>query len=158
MSEDVKAPNTVPWPPIIYLGAIALGVVLHLVMPLPWLGSPASDILLAVGVVMIVGVVIIDVAAIRTLRKARTTFMPHRASEHLVVDGPFSFSRNPIYLANTMLTVGIGLVAGILWLLPLALIAAFVTQKLAIAPEERHLAIRFGKRYRDYQKKVRRWI
>ena len=32
------------------------------------------------------------------------------------------------------------------------------TQKLAIQPEERHLDARFGKKYREYAKRVRRWI
>jgi protein-S-isoprenylcysteine O-methyltransferase Ste14 len=37
-------------------------------------------------------------------------------------------------------------------------VAALATQRLAIEGEERHLAHRFGKRYRDYQKRVRRWF
>ena len=36
--------------------------------------------------------------------------------------------------------------------------AAYATQKLAIEREERHLQARFGKRYIDYAKRVRRWI
>ena len=54
--------------------------------------------------------------------------------------------------------IGIGLIAGIVWFILLAPVAAFVTQKLAIEREERHLEMRFGKKYRDYAKKVRRWI
>jgi protein-S-isoprenylcysteine O-methyltransferase Ste14 len=57
-----------------------------------------------------------------------------------------------------MLMIGIGLIAGIVWFILLAPVAAFVTQKLAIEREERHLEARFGKKYRDYTKKVRRWI
>ena len=45
----------------------------------------------------------------RTMSRHRTTILPHRGSAHLVTDGPFSFTRNPIYLGNTMLTLGIGL-------------------------------------------------
>ena len=63
-----------------------------------------------------------------------------------------------VYLANTMLTLGVGLISGIVWFLPLALIAAYATQKLAIEREERHLDLRFGKRFRDYVRRVRRWI
>jgi protein-S-isoprenylcysteine O-methyltransferase Ste14 len=54
--------------------------------------------------------------------------------------------------------IGVGLITGIAWFLPLAIVAAFLTQKLAIEREERHLEARFGKRYRDYAKRVRRWI
>jgi protein-S-isoprenylcysteine O-methyltransferase Ste14 len=57
-----------------------------------------------------------------------------------------------------MLMFGAGLMSQIVWFFPLGLIAAFLTQKLAIEREEKHLEIRFGKRYRDYTKRVRRWI
>ena len=158
MTEIQARPNRLPWPPLIYLAAIAASIVLHLAYPLPFIGPPLSDILFAGGGLLIIGVVAIDVSAIRTLQRAKTTVMPHRGSEHLVTDGPFSFSRNPIYLANTMLMFGAGLMSQIVWFFPLGLIAAFLTQKLAIEREERHLEIRFGKRYRDYAKRVRRWI
>lgn len=158
MNDAETRPNRLPWPPMIYLTAIAAAVVLMWQVPLPWLPSPLSDLLFAVGIVAIFGVVAIDVSAMRTLSKARTTIMPHRGSDHLVTNGPFSFSRNPIYLANTLLMIGVGLLAGSAWFILLGLVAAFLTQKLAIEREERHLDIRFGKRYRDYRKKVRRWI
>ncbi|MCV3240404.1 methyltransferase family protein [Mesorhizobium sp. ZC-5] len=158
MTEIQARPNRLPWPPLIYLAAIAASIVLHLAYPLPFIGPPLSDILFAGGGLLIIGVVAIDVSAIRTLQRAKTTVMPHRGSEHLVTNGAFSFSRNPIYLANTMLMFGAGLMSQIVWFFPLGLIAAFLTQKLAIEREERHLEIRFGKRYRDYAKRVRRWI
>ena len=72
--------------------------------------------------------------------------------------GPFAVSRNPIYLANTLLMIGVALISGIVWFLLLAIIAAFATQKMAIEGEEKVLATKFGKKYRDYAKKVRRWI
>ena len=107
---------------------------------------------------MVAAALAIDVGAMRTMSKHRTTILPHRGSAHLVTDGPFSFTRNPIYLGNTMLTLGIGLISGNLWFMAMALVAAFATQKLAIEREEKHLYERFGKRFRDYSKRVRRWI
>jgi len=158
MTTARAAPSNFPWPPVIYIAAVVAAIVLNLWMPLPWIGEPLSDMLVMTGWVMVAVVIAIDVSAMRTLWKAKTTIMPHRASDHLVTGGPFSFTRNPIYLANTMLVIGIGLVSQIAWFLPLAIIAAFITQKLAIEREERHLEQHFGKKYRDYVKKVRRWI
>lgn len=83
---------------------------------------------------------------------------PDRGTDHLVTEGPFSFTRNPLYLAGTILVLGIGLVSGIVWFLLLAVLAAFAVQKLAIEREERHLQARFGKTYADYAERVRRWI
>lgn len=151
-------PNRLPWPPVIFIAAAALATALHWLAPLPWLSGPLAEFLFAVGWLVVAGALAIDFTAIRTMRAARTTFLPHRGSDHLVTRGPFSFTRNPIYLGNTMLLVGIGLVTGIFWFLLLAPIAAFTTQKLAIEREEKHLEARFGKKWRDYAKKVRRWI
>jgi len=158
MNDIAATPNRFPWPPIIYLAAIAISIALWILYPLPWFGSPLSDILFAVGWIAVVAVILIDYSAMRTLARAKTTIMPNKASTHLVTAGPFSFTRNPIYLSNTLLMFAIALISGILWFALLGLIAAFLTQKLAIEREEKHLATRFGKRYFDYARRVRRWI
>ena len=158
MTDIQNSPNRLPWPPIIYLAAIAISIALGLLFPLPWISAPLSDILFAAGWLLVAAMVALDFSAMRTMARAKTTIMPNRASEHLVTTGAFSFTRNPIYLGNTLLMIGVGLVTGIVWFLPLAIVAAFLTQKLAIEREERHLEGRFGKRYRDYAKRVRRWI
>ncbi|WP_421925016.1 methyltransferase family protein [Neoaquamicrobium sediminum] len=158
MTAVETRPNTLPWPPIVYVAAVAAAFVLNWLVPLPWIPGPLGELLFAVGWLVVGGALAIDITAMRTMARAKTTIMPHRGSDHLVTSGPFSFTRNPIYLGNTMLMIGIGLIAGIVWFILLAPVAAFVTQKVAIEREERHLEMRFGKKYRDYAKKVRRWI
>ena len=158
MSTSDDRPNRLPWPPMIYLAAAALAVLLNWLAPLPWIAGLLGEILFAVGWLVVAGALAIDFAAMRTMHRAKTTIMPHRASDHLVTASPFSFTRNPIYVGNTMLLIGIGLIAGIVWFLIVAPLAAYATTKLAIEREERHLEARFGKRYRDYRKKVRRWL
>ena len=148
----------IPWPPLIYVAGIAISLILHALYPLPWFGSPMSDILVAVGWLALVAFAALFFTALRTMRRAKTPINPNAMPEHLVTEGPFGITRNPIYRADTLLLIGVGLVSGITWFLPLALIAAFVTQKVAIDKEERWLAEKFGKRYRDYAKRVRRWI
>jgi protein-S-isoprenylcysteine O-methyltransferase Ste14 len=99
-----------------------------------------------------------EARSIYTMRRAGTTARPDRGADQLVTDGPFSFSRHPLYLAGTLLILGIGLVSGVVWFLLLAILAAFAVQKVAIEREERHLQARFGTRYVEYAKRVRRWI
>ena len=158
MTDYQDRPNTLPWPPLVYVGTAALAVLVHFLWPLPWLPFTGAEFLFAVGWLVVVLAIAMDVSAMRTMTRARTTILPHKGSEHLVTSGPFSFTRNPIYLGNTMLMIGAGLITGIAWLILFAPVAAFITQKLAIEREERHLELRFGKKYRDYTKKVRRWI
>ncbi len=157
-SKFKDTPNRLPWPPMIYAAALFLGAISGYFLPVPWPVSPTSDFLVAIGGLMIAAALFIDFKAMRTMANAKTTIMPNKGSDHLVTKGPFALSRNPIYLANTLITIGAGLMFGIVWFIPLAFIAAFLTQELAIKREEAHLDARFGKAFRDYAKKVRRWI
>ena len=158
MSEVQRKPGVLPLPPLIYIAAIAISIILHSIYPLPWFSSPLADILFAAGWLALVAVVALFFTAIRTMTRAKTPINPNATPEHLVTTGPFAVTRNPIYLANTLLMIGVGLISGITWFLPLAVIAAFLTQKVAIEREEKLLAEKFGKKYRDYAKRVRRWI
>lgn len=153
-----ERPNTIPWPPILLVGFIALGFVLDRTVPLGWPAGMWGDLLTGLGLFLIIIALIIDVTAMRTMAAARTTILPHRRSDHLVARGIFRFSRNPIYVANVMLIAGIGLFSGNWWLVLLAPVDGLATQKLAIEREEAHLEARFGKTYRDYKKQVNRWI
>lgn len=157
-ASTASRPGVVPWPPLIFISAIAISVILNGIYPLPWLWSPLGDILVAFGWLVLLAVAALLFSAVRVMTRAKTTMNPNAAPDHFVANGPFAISRNPMYLANTLLLVGLGLVTGIAWFLPLALLAALLTQKVAIEKEERWLAEKFGKRYRDYAKRVRRWI
>ncbi len=158
MTPYDKRPNVFPWPPVIYATAILLGALSGYVLPLPWPLSPFSDFLFGIGFMLIALALLIDFNAMRIMHRHKTTIMPNKAADHLVSTGPFAFSRNPIYVANTMLTIGAGLMSGIIWFIPLAFLAAIITQKMAIEREEAHLASKFGKNWRDYTHKVRRWL
>lgn len=151
-------PNVFPWPPVIYGAAILAGAVSGYFLPLPWPGSPLSDFLFGIGFMLIGVALFIDFRAMQIMHARKTTIMPNKGATHLVTEGPFAFTRNPIYLANTILTVGAGLMSGIIWFLPLAAIAALITQEFAIKREEIHLSGRFPKAWRDYSLKVRRWL
>jgi len=148
----------IPWPPVIYVVAIALSVVLGILYPLPWIGDIFGDLLFGVGWVALFGVAMLWITAIRVMMRAKTTFDPNAEPDHLVTSGPFGITRNPMYLANTLLLIGVAFITGIAWFLLFAFLAAFATQKLAIEKEEKILAAKFGKKYRDYAKRVRRWI
>ncbi|AZO12351.1 MULTISPECIES: isoprenylcysteine carboxylmethyltransferase family protein [unclassified Mesorhizobium] len=148
----------IPWPPVIYVVAIVLSILLGLLYPLPWIGDILGEILFAAGWVALLGVVALWITAIRVMLRARTTFDPNAEPAHLVTSGPFGITRNPMYLANTLLLIGVAFITGIAWFLLFAFLAAFATQKMAIEKEEKILAAKFGKKYRDYAKRVRRWI
>jgi protein-S-isoprenylcysteine O-methyltransferase Ste14 len=158
LPQAARAATHLPWPPLLSLAAIAASLALNYFYPLPYLGSPLADILFAAGWLLVAGAVALGLSAVRTLHRHRTTVLPMRAANELVTTGPYAISRNPIYLGIAMATVGIGLITGIVWFFGAAFLAAALTHRLAILPEERHLDARFGKRFRDYRRSVRRWI
>ena len=158
MTEGEFRAGKVPWPPLVYLVALLVGIALDVAYPLPWFSDVLADLLFAIGWIAVLAVVALWVTTIRAMTKARTTLNPNGTPDKLLTDGPFAVSRNPIYLANTILLIAIGLITGSLWFLIMALLAALATRKLAIEREEKILARKFGKKYRDYAMRVRRWI
>jgi protein-S-isoprenylcysteine O-methyltransferase Ste14 len=157
MDHDRSArPNTLPWPPILYGGGAVLALILGRAMPLPaeWAAAPVR----VLGLAMIAGGVLLDLWAMAVMWRGRANILPHRAATALVTTGPFGFSRNPIYLGNTLLLAGVGLGFGLGWFVVAALAAAGLVGRLAIAREEAHLNARFGREWRDYALRVNRWL
>jgi protein-S-isoprenylcysteine O-methyltransferase Ste14 len=96
--------------------------------------------------------------ASRTMKQAGTDANPYNPSTAIVVDGPFRFSCNPMYLSFTALYIGIAFAVDALWpfvLLPIALVGISLG---VIKREERYLEQKFGQDYLRYKVRVRRWI
>ena len=157
-NSSEERPNTIPWPPLIYGGAALVALGLQWVMPLPWPGGAARIVLAAIGLCLACAAIALDVTAALAFRRHRTTILPHRGATALITEGPFAKSRNPIYVANTLLVAGAGLLFGVAWLLLAALAGALLTQKLAIEREERHLSARFGADWQAYAARTPRWL
>lgn len=159
MTEPIsRRPNRVPWPPIIYFLVVLVALILHRLWPqqLPLFLVPHW--LLIVGIAAAAVGMLLDVAAMVALRRARTTILPHRGSDRLVINGVFGLSRNPIYLGNTLALIGFGFVFGSIWLLAGALLAGVLVDRLAIRREELHLTARFGAEFAKYVQHVPRWL
>ncbi|WP_189349180.1 methyltransferase family protein [Zhihengliuella salsuginis] len=77
--------------------------------------------------------------------------------DRLVSAGPYAISRNPMYVAWTLIYVGLGLARKSVWIFAL-LPAVLVMTHLTIKREERRLQEKFGPRYVAYAEKVRRYI
>lgn len=96
---------------------------------------------------------------------ARTLFMrtgqnpkPWTPSPELLLNGPYRFTRNPMYLGITLVQFGLGLALGNLWISLLAPFSLLIVHFMAVLPEERYLAEKFGESYQAYLVKVRRYL
>ena len=142
-------------PPIVYLGSIGLGLLVHLFWPMqllpPSLGVPLGAMVVLVAVALFI-------SAVRTLRKAGTPVPGNRPTTTIVRRGPYRFSRNPIYLAFTLLQIGLAAWVNSMGVL-LALLPALALMTLVVIPrEERYLEARFPTEYLPYKRAVRRWL
>jgi len=156
MALDLKSrPNRIPWPPLIVTAAAALALLVQRADPVGLgLGAGARWL----GWALIAAGVGLDLWAMATMTRAHVNILPHRAAGGLVTSGPFAFTRNPIYLGNTAVLVGVGGAANSPWFVVAALVAAKLVEVLAIRREEAHLALRFGRQWGDYAARTPRWL
>jgi protein-S-isoprenylcysteine O-methyltransferase Ste14 len=96
--------------------------------------------------------------ALLLFARHRTGLLPGQATETLIEDGPYRFSRNPLYVGLLALYLGLALLAPTFWGLVLFPAAVLLVYWGAIRPEEQFLHKRFGRAYDDYTRRVRRWL
>ena len=145
-------------PPFLFLGALALGCLLSLVLPIgPRLASP-NGLALGVGVTFVAIGLALAVLSIRRFRLAGTSVVPGEPSTALVVEGPYRFTRNPIYIGFVLLYFGLAIILTSLWVLVLLIPVLIVLQRGVVEREETYLERQFGDAYRKYQARVPRWL
>ena len=142
-------------PPLVYGAAFIMGLLLHLVFPLHILPTTLAR---GIGVVCVLVSLPLAIATLRVLSRAHTPVDPMKPTTALVTEGPFRCSRNPIYVALTLLYVGVALLINALWILLLVVPVLGVIRYGVIAREEAYLARKFGDAYRQYTTQVRRWL
>ncbi len=83
---------------------------------------------------------------------------PTAPTLNIIKQGPYRFSRNPMYLGMLLMLLGLALSMGTLPFY-LSAFAFFAVMTGTFCPyEEEKLATTFGEAYRSYAKHVRRWI
>lgn len=83
----------------------------------------------------------------------------YSTGKKLITSGPFSIVRNPLYIGNFFLSLGLILIANVHPLFTLLFVAGFILQYIPIVRwEESNLKQVFGREYEDYMKTVPRWI
>ncbi|HLE54334.1 MAG TPA: isoprenylcysteine carboxylmethyltransferase family protein [Thermoplasmata archaeon] len=85
---------------------------------------------------------------------------PHPVSPppRLVDQGPYAFSRNPLYLARILILLGVAWIFGSVAILVLDALLLLLVHFVLIPREEERLESRLGDTYRDYRGRVGRWV
>ena len=145
-------------PPLLFLGAVAAGLLLSLALPIgPGLGS-ANELAVVVGLTFIVIGFALAAFSVRTFSRAGADIVPGRPATTLVTKGPYRVTRNPIYIGFTLLYFGIAILATSIWMLLLLVPLLIVLQRGVVEREEAYLETKFGEAYEKYQARVPRWL
>jgi protein-S-isoprenylcysteine O-methyltransferase Ste14 len=119
------------------------------IIPFPWNLT---------GIIPLVIGFILNLVVDRAFHLANTTIKPFAESSILITSGVFQISRNPIYLGFVLILSGIAVLMGSLS--PYLVVIAFtiLINRIFIEVEERMLAEKFGVKWDDYKRRVRRWL
>lgn len=149
-------PGVLAPPPLIFLSFLALTWLLHHVQPWPTGAPPA----LRLGLAALLGGAALPLmaSAVRKFGRAGTNVKPWKPSTALVCEGPYRFTRNPMYLGMLLLYGASGLLMDTLYWAPLLPPLIGLMNWGVIAREERYLEEKFGADYTDYRSRVRRWL
>jgi len=91
-------------------------------------------------------------------KKKKSTVKPFEKPSVLITNGPFLVSRHPMYLGFVLILFGLAVFLGSLTgFLPI-IAMFFILEKLFIPYEEKNLEDKFGKKYKEYKKLVKRWL
>lgn len=150
-----EKPSSIPWPPILLVVVVIAAALLIRIWPLPWPGlddAGARFIGLGVGAA---GLGLIVWSAL-TMWRHKTTVLPNKGVDELVTDGPYRWRRNPIYIGDALVLLGVAEMTKNIWFVILVPPFLLAVLWLAILPEERHLEAKFGDRWRAYRDATRR--
>ncbi len=150
-----RATGVILPPPVIYLLFLAAAWLLESVLPIALPENLWTDY---IGWGLIDAGVLLMLWAGLLMLWRKTTVNPYGKPAKLLGEGPFRFSRNPIYLADSLIYCGIALLWSSLW--PWLLLPALIysMQRGVIVHEERLLTRLFGEAYGNYCQRVRRWL
>lgn len=154
-SPDHAANLGVIRPPLVYLFAILVAVVLNFIRPARFL---RDDLGALIGIPIVGAALVLFLSSVRRFKAAGTPVPGNKPTTAIVRSGPYRWSRNPIYLAFSLFQLGVACWLNNLWALGSLAVAWGLMTWVVIPMEERYLERRFGAEFLEYKAKVRRWI
>ena len=144
-------------PPLVYLGAVILGVVVHaFVVPLPV--ALSTGLRIALGMVAAVLGLVLMGGAIGLFRRTGQDPKPWKSTPEIISTGAYGITRNPMYVGMALLQIAIGVGLANWWIVILVPIVLAIIYATAVRQEELYLERKFADEYRLYKATVRRWL
>ncbi len=156
MPADKDHPDVIVLPPVALAVCVAAAWLAGRLWPAPFL--PEGFARWAVGGALIAAGLATELWALLHFRRAGTAVLPIRPTRAILSTGLYRWSRNPIYLAMFVVVFGLAVALDSLWFFAALGVLFVVLRWGVVAREEAYLARKFGAEYRDYARRVRRWI
>jgi protein-S-isoprenylcysteine O-methyltransferase Ste14 len=148
----------IAFPPLIWAVTVFISLVVHFfVVRLPMSILPRA-ISLGIAIVLFIIAPLLAIPAIWRMKAAGTNVHPSEPTTTIVRGGPYRFTRNPMYLALTLLQIGVAFVLNDAITFLFAAALALTLHFGVILREERYLEAKFGEEYLALKRSVRRWI
>jgi protein-S-isoprenylcysteine O-methyltransferase Ste14 len=144
-------------PPLVVAAALVAGLLLHLAFPVRFIPLAWKARLIVAAPFLAVSAAL-ALLSYKVLRLNSTPVDPGKPTVKVVVDGPYRFTRNPLYVSLLLLYSALAVLLNSLW--PVLLLPPLfaVLHFGVVVREEKYLEGKFGPAYLDYKKRVRRWI
>jgi protein-S-isoprenylcysteine O-methyltransferase Ste14 len=141
-------------PPLLALLFLAGGLILHSFSHAPR-AIFAHHIL---GLLLVAGGVLIAAYAAALFQARNTGLDPRGEASAFVLEKPYTFTRNPMYLGTTLVLFGFAVFFASIAMLLAPIAYVVVIDRMVIPLEEHNLERLFGPQHSDYKTRVRRWL
>ena len=152
MNSD--SPHVIAIPPVLFAGGFVTALLLQWLVPFYLFPGVAWKI---VGFIIAVISGILALSAAIVMRR-KTNIDVRKPALAIVSDGPYRFTRNPLYLSLVLFSLAIGLVFDFPWMIVVLFVIVPIMHFGVIRHEERYLEGKFGDMYLIYKAEVRRWV
>jgi protein-S-isoprenylcysteine O-methyltransferase Ste14 len=140
-------------PPIWLVSSLILAFIVH-----RFFATPVVVRSLPAAVVLIIAGFGIAILGASTFSRAGTELNPTSdANAKLVTNGPFAYTRNPMYAGVTLVSLGAAFFFGTLPFFVATVVLFLLVNSLFIPYEESKMERQYGAEFRAYKTRVRRW-
>ena len=154
-SDERKKVGMIVPPPVLLIGLVVVCAVAQSL----WLGWTAiSPLRAALGTILIALSTALIASCGKLFRRVGTPVRPTSPTTAIVKEGPYRFTRNPMYVGMAGILAGLALLAGSYPIAGALVIFLAVLHFGVILPEERYLEALHGRTYVEYKEQVRRWF
>ena len=151
-------PGVIAPPPLLMLGTLIVALVLDRLMPVDVLPAGWGTTALVIGISLMALGIGVAVSGLIAFHRAGTNVEPHKPALVLVGDGPYRYTRNPMYIGLILCLLGISVISSTDWGLPMAIVLWQILHHGVVLREEAYLTAKFGQPYTDFLARTHRWI